>query len=102
MHYFLYEMGKNPDVQEKLYQEINSVLKVDEPITEDHLSKLKYLKYSTKENFRLANHALKKETLDLLIQNQSKHSRGIGIDTRYLQSLSILFKELTSKVFICI
>lgn len=45
-------MGKNPDVQERLNQEINSVLKLNEPITEEHISKLKYLKYSVKESLR--------------------------------------------------
>ena len=52
MHYFLYEMGKNPDEQEKLYKEINSILKLGESINEDHIAKMKYLKYSVKENFR--------------------------------------------------
>jgi len=52
MHYFLYEMGLNQDVQEKIYQEVNSLVKLNEQITEDHLAKLKYLKYSVKENFR--------------------------------------------------
>ena len=52
LHYFLYEMGKNQDVQERLNQEINSVLKLNEPITEEHISKLKYLKYSVKESLR--------------------------------------------------
>ena len=47
-HYVLLKL----DTQEKLYQEINSVLKPNEPITEDHLAKLKYLKYTVKENFR--------------------------------------------------
>ena len=45
-------MGKNPDVQEKLYQEINTILKLNEQITEDHIAQLKYLKYSVKENLR--------------------------------------------------
>ena len=45
-------MGKNLDVQEKLYQEINTILKLNEQITEDHIAQLKYLKYSVKENLR--------------------------------------------------
>ena len=52
MHYLLYELGTNLDIQDKLYQEIDSVLKPNESITEDHLAKLKYLKYTVKENFR--------------------------------------------------
>ena len=43
------------DVQERLYEELNSILKPNEQITEDHLTKLKYLKYTVKENFRFEN-----------------------------------------------
>lgn len=53
MHYLLYELGKNPDVQEKIYQELIATnLDKDEEINGEILSKLKYLKHVVKENFR--------------------------------------------------
>lgn len=53
LYYLLYELGVNPDIQEKLYQEISRVLEPGEEITAEKLSQLKYLKYVVKENFRL-------------------------------------------------
>ena len=52
LYYLLYELGVNPGIQEKLYQEISQVLKPDEEITGEKLSQLKYLKCVVKENFR--------------------------------------------------
>ncbi len=45
-------MSKNPEVQEQLYKEINTVLHLNQQITQDHISQLKYLKNSVKENLR--------------------------------------------------
>jgi cytochrome P450 len=49
----LYNLAKNPDVQEKLYKEIKQVLPNNEPITPEILSKLPYIKAVVKETFRL-------------------------------------------------
>ena len=49
----LYNLAKNPDVQEKLYKEIKQVLPNNEPITPEILSKLPYVKAVVKETFRL-------------------------------------------------
>jgi len=53
LHYLLYEVCVNTDVQNKLYEEIKSVIKSNESVTEEHLEKLKYLKYVVKESMRL-------------------------------------------------
>ena len=52
LYYFLYELGINQDVQAKLHNEISSILKRDEAITDDHLAKMKYLKHTLKETLR--------------------------------------------------
>ena len=49
----LYELAKNPDKQLNLYQEISSVLKPGELVTNATLSKLPYLKACIKEVLRL-------------------------------------------------
>ena len=49
----MYNLAKNPDVQEKLYKEIKQVLPNKEPITPEILSKLTYVKAVVKETFRL-------------------------------------------------
>ena len=49
----MYNLAKNPDVQEKLYKEIKQVLPNNEPITPEILSKLTYVKAVVKETFRL-------------------------------------------------
>lgn len=52
-YHLLYELGKNQQVQQNLYEEINSVLKGSTDVTEDHIAKLKYLKNVVKESGRL-------------------------------------------------
>nr|QUF59382.1 cytochrome p450 CYP3047B1 [Brachionus angularis] len=53
IYYLLIELGLNQDIQEKLYQEIKSVVKPNEDVNEEHLEKLKYLKLVIKESMRL-------------------------------------------------
>lgn len=53
MQWFLYMMSKNPDKQEKLYQEITSVLENDELPSSKTLTKMPYLKACFKESLRL-------------------------------------------------
>jgi len=53
MHFLLYELAENADVQEKLYTEVSKYLKDDEDVSYETLSKLCYLKHVVKENFRL-------------------------------------------------
>lgn len=43
----------NPDVQEKLNQEIISIVGDDPEVTEQHIEKFKYLKCIVKESMRL-------------------------------------------------
>ena len=50
--WLLCNMARFPNVQEKLYQEIDSVLGKDEDITTKHLVKLPYLKACLKESWR--------------------------------------------------
>jgi hypothetical protein len=52
IHYLLFELGLNQDMQQNLYEEINSVIGKDSNITETHLSKLKYLRNVVKESAR--------------------------------------------------
>lgn len=49
----LYDLGTNPAIQEKLYQEINRVVGNSDEITAEHLNNLKYLKCVVKESLRL-------------------------------------------------
>ena len=52
-HYFLlYELGKNPEVQQELYEEIKRVVGDNRIVNEDHFEKLKFLKNCVKESLR--------------------------------------------------
>jgi len=53
MQWFLYMMSKNQDKQEKLYQEIASLLEKDELPSSKTLAKMPYLKACFKETLRL-------------------------------------------------
>ena len=48
----MYNLGRNPHVQEKLYQEIESVVGKEEDVTSQSLAKLSYLKACVKESMR--------------------------------------------------
>ena len=50
--WWLYNLARFPRVQEKLYQEIESVVRKDEDVTTQHLAKLPYLKACLKESMR--------------------------------------------------
>ncbi|XP_064613084.1 probable cytochrome P450 CYP44 [Liolophura sinensis] len=52
LYFNMYCIAKNPDVQKKLYNEIEQHLPGDEPLTPEKLSKLSYLKACVKETFR--------------------------------------------------
>ncbi len=52
-HYFLlYELGRNPEIQNELYEEVNRVVGNNKNVTEDHVEKLKFLKNCVKESLR--------------------------------------------------
>ncbi len=52
-HYFLlYELGKNSEVQQELYEEIKRVVGDNRTVNEDHLEKMKFLKNCVKESLR--------------------------------------------------
>ncbi|KAI1290278.1 Ecdysone 20-monooxygenase [Halotydeus destructor] len=54
--YMLHNLAANPNVQEKLYAELISVIgDKNEPITAEHLSRTPYLKACVKESFRLTS-----------------------------------------------
>ena len=50
--WWLYNLARFPHVQEKLYQEIESVVGKHDDITPKHLAKLHYLKSCLKESMR--------------------------------------------------
>ncbi len=52
IYHLMYELGLNQEVQQNLYEEISSVVKKDQEITEEHIEKLKYLKNVVKESAR--------------------------------------------------
>lgn len=52
MLYVLHELAKNPDAQEKLYNEVSSVLGSSSVVTEEHIHHLHYLKGCIKEALR--------------------------------------------------
>nr|XP_022297733.1 probable cytochrome P450 CYP44 [Crassostrea virginica] len=49
----MYCLAKNPDAQQKVYEEIRGVLNADEPITGEHINRLTYLKACVKESQRI-------------------------------------------------
>lgn len=54
LSFFLYFMAKYPDIQEKVYKEISSLVRTEnEPITEKHLNEIRYAKACLKESQRL-------------------------------------------------
>ena len=53
LHFLLYELGKNPKVQQELHEEISTICKINEDITDDQLSKMSFLKATLKESLRL-------------------------------------------------
>ena len=53
LYHLMYELALNPNVQQKLYEEIDTVMKGDRVLTEDHLEKMKYMKNVFKESSRL-------------------------------------------------
>ena len=54
----MYCLAKNPDAQQKVYEEIRGVLNADEPITGDHINRLTYLKACVKESQRWVTYNL--------------------------------------------
>lgn len=53
LYYMLYELGINPQIQERLHNEIDSVLGSEREVTAEHIEKMKYLKCVFKESMRL-------------------------------------------------
>ncbi|XP_078343625.1 cytochrome P450 10-like [Oculina patagonica] len=51
--WLLYNLARNPHAQEKLYQEVESVVGKDGDVTSQSLAKLSYLKACVKESMRL-------------------------------------------------
>ncbi|GFO30818.1 cytochrome p450 3a41-like [Plakobranchus ocellatus] len=52
LHFALFKLAENPDIQEKVFQEICEVVEHDDP-TNDELSRLHYLEQVIKETLRL-------------------------------------------------
>ena len=50
--WFLYNLARFSDVQEKLFQEIDGVVGKNSPVTTQNISKLSYLKACLKESMR--------------------------------------------------
>lgn len=53
LYYLLYELGMNPHIQSRLFNEIQTVIGDDKEVTSDHIEKMKYLKCVFKESMRL-------------------------------------------------
>jgi len=51
--WLIHNLGRYPAVQQKLREEIHSVLGTDKPITPENLKQLKYLRNTIKESLRL-------------------------------------------------
>lgn len=49
----LYRLGANPDVQQKLYEEVMQVVGAEFDVTDEHLPLLKYVELVVKETERL-------------------------------------------------
>ena len=50
--WLLYNLARFPDVQEKLYQEVEGVMGKDGDVTAENLAKLPYLKACLKDSMR--------------------------------------------------
>lgn len=53
LYYMLYELCINPNIQERLHKEIDTVIGTDKEVTAQHIEKMKYLKCVFKESMRL-------------------------------------------------
>ncbi|XP_073228662.1 cytochrome P450 10-like [Porites lutea] len=51
--WMIYNLGKYPHIQDKIYQEVKSVVGKDGNVTTKHLAKVSYLKAFTRESMRL-------------------------------------------------
>ena len=71
----MYNLGRNPHVQEKLYQEIENVVGKEEDVTSQSLAKLSYLKACVKESLRWHVSSIISDVQYTLFQN----GRNFGI-----------------------
>ena len=56
--WMIYNLGKYPHIQDKIYQEVESVVGKDGDVTTKHLAKVSYLKAFTRESMRCAPYCL--------------------------------------------
>ena len=54
----IYNLGKYPHIQDKIYQEVKRVVGKDGDVTTKHLAKVSYLKAFTRESMRCAPYCL--------------------------------------------
>ena len=54
----IYNLGKYPHIQDKIYQEVESVVGKDGDVTTKHLAKVSYLKAFIRESMRCAPYCL--------------------------------------------
>lgn len=78
---FWYNLAKNPHVQDKIYEEIQSVMGREEEITPDHLHQFRYLKDCLKESLRLSPPTLSigRITLKDIVINNTLIPKGTGL-----------------------
>jgi len=81
LNWFMYAMSIHPEAQEKVYQEIISVLgDSDTPVvTNEHLKKMNYLKKAMKESGRmypvlLANGKTTTDDMNLVVNNKIRYT----------------------------
>uniref|UniRef100_T1JHA1 Cytochrome P450 n=1 Tax=Strigamia maritima TaxID=126957 RepID=T1JHA1_STRMM len=83
----LYSLSRNPEAQEKLYQEIIGLVGPNEPITEEQLEKMNYLRACIKENFRVFPTGTEVSRIirqDLVLNNYHVPS-GTAVDLNHME-----------------
>lgn len=102
LSFILFHLANNPDVQEKLFKEIKTVLgSQDSQITGQHLNKMTYLKACIKESFRINSTipCLVRILPDEIVLNGYRIPAQVRFSTAFWLSLKFKFRLLISYLF---
>ncbi len=91
MHYLLYELSRNPQLQDELYREISSACPNEESINEETLTKIPLLKATLKETFRF--HPVAPTTSRVLSEDLVLDKHLVPKDTLVHIVLSVISKS---------